>query len=61
MEHIHNTLTVPCGKSRMISYSSSIMKTIIACNSRFPVKSTYYFAFGPASNACCLLKSIASI
>ena len=59
MEHIHNTLTVACGKSRMISYS--IMKTIIACNSRFPVKSTYYFAFGPASNACCLLKSIASI
>ena len=53
MEHIYNTLTVACGKSRTISYSSSIMKTIIACNSRFP--------FGPASNACCLLKSIASI
>ena len=40
MEHIHNTFTVPCGISRMDSFASSIMKSIVAAvaRSRFPVK-----------------------
>ena len=37
------------------------MKNIVACSSRFPVKLISRVAFGSASRACCLLKSIAII
>ena len=66
MEHIHNILTVPCEKSKMVSFSSSKMKTIIVLSFtfspqfRFPVKLIYCIAFGSASISCCVLKSIAS-
>ena len=63
VEHIHNTFTVPCEKSKMVSFASSIMKNIVApaAQSRFPVKLICCIAFGSASSACCLLKSIAII
>ena len=62
---MHNTLTVPCGKPKMVSFVSSIMKNIVAFTfqppTRFPVKLTYCAAFGSASSSCCVLKSIAII
>ena len=62
---VHNTLTVPCGKPKMVSFVSSIMKNIVAFTfqprTRFPVKLTYCAAFGSASSSCCVLKSIAII
>ena len=60
-DDIHSTFTVPCEKSKMDSFVSSIMKKIVApaARSRFPVKAIYCIAFGSASSACCLLKSIA--
>ena len=62
-EHVYNTLTVPCKKSKMVSLTSSIMKNIVApaCQSRLPVKLICCIAFRSASIACCLLKSIAII
>ena len=63
MEHIHNTLTVPCEKSKMVSFASLIMKNIVApaAQSRFPVKLICCIAFGSASSGSCLVKSIAII
>ena len=63
MEHIHNTFTVPCEKSKMVSFTSSIMKNIFVFLSqfRFAVKLICCIAFGSASSACCALKSIAMI
>ena len=29
MEHIHNTLPVPCEKSKIVSLDASIMKSIV--------------------------------
>ena len=57
MEQIHNTFTVPCEKSKALSFASSIMKTIVAPSARstFPVKLISYIAFGSASSDCCLL------
>ena len=62
-DDIHNTLTVPCDKSKMISFTSSIMKNInlSLLPYRFPVKLVCYIAFGSASSACCLLKFISII
>ena len=62
-DDIHNTFTVPCEKSKMVSFASSIMKQIVAPSSRyrFPVKLICYIAFGSASAACCSIKSIAII
>ena len=39
MEHINNTLTVPCEKSKMVSFAFSIMSNTVApaVQSRFPV------------------------
>ena len=48
----YNTLTVPCDKSKMVSFSTS-------SRSKFPVKLIYCISFGSRSSACCLLKSIA--
>ena len=63
MEHIHNTLTVPCRKSKMVSFASSIIRKIIAPSawSRFAVNLSCWVTFGSTSSACCLLKSIAII
>ena len=60
---IHNTFTVPCEKSKMVSFAFSIMQNIIASSSRsrFPVKLICCIALGSASSACCLLKSIVTI
>ena len=40
MEHIHNTLTVPCEKYEMLSFAPSIMTNIVVftSRSRFAVK-----------------------
>ena len=63
MEHIHNTFTVPCRKSKMVSFASSILKNIVAfpCRSKFAVILLYSIAFGSESSACFLLKSIVII
>ena len=47
----------------MVSFDSSIMKKIVlfSARSRFPVRLICCAAFGSASNACYLLKSIAII
>ena len=41
MEHIHNTPTVPCEKSKMVYFVSSMTKNIVAFPARpkVPVKS----------------------
>ena len=61
--NIHNTLTVPYGKSEMVSFASPVMKNIVVFSfqSKFPVKLICRIAFGSASSACCLLESIAII
>ena len=63
MEQIHNTFTVSCQKSNMVSFTSSIVKNIIVfpSHSRFTVKYIYCIAFGSVSSTCYLLKSIAII
>ena len=58
---ILHTFTVPCEISKTVSLAFSIVKNIIACCSRFPVKLICYIAFRSESSACCLLKSIAII
>ena len=68
VEHIHNTLKVPCEKSKTVSLHSSIMKNIVVltfifgssafCLFIFPVRLTCCIVFGSASSACCLHKSI---
>ena len=63
MEHIHNTLTSPSEKSKMDSLASSILKNIVtaAVWSRFLVKLIFCIAFGSASSACYLLKSVSAV
>ena len=55
------TFTVSCEKSKMVSLASSVMTNIVVCPDRFRflVKLICCITFGPASLACCLLKSIA--
>ena len=60
-KQICNTLTVPCKKSKIVSFASSVMKRIVTSWSRFPVKLICCIAFGSASSAFCLLKSIAIV
>ena len=61
VEHTYITLTFPCEKFKMVSFTSSIMKNIVAfpSRSRFAVKLICCIVFGSTSSACCLLKSIA--
>ena len=61
MEHIHNTFTVPCEKSKTVSFASSMMKNIVApaAGSKFPVRLICCIAFGSASSTFYLLKSTA--
>ena len=53
----------PCEKPEIVSFASSIMKNFVALSalSRFSVKLLCCIAFGSASVAYCLLKSIAII
>ena len=50
-------------KSKMVSLASSKMKNVkvFSARSRFLLKIVCCIAFGSASNACCLLKSITII
>ena len=63
VEHIHNTFTVPCEKSKMVPFASLIMKNIVAfpSRSRFAVKMICCIDFESAWSAYCLIKSIAII
>ena len=60
VEHIHNTFKVPCEKSKIVSFTSSIIKNInlLLLPLRFPVKLICSIAFGLTSSACCLLKNL---
>ena len=62
-DHIRHTFTVNCGKSKTLSFATSIIKNFAVFaggfRARFPVKLTSYNALRSASSACCLLKSIA--
>ena len=53
----YNTITVPCKKSTTVS----IIEYVAVCSVRstFAVKLIFCIAFGSASSACSLLKSIA--
>ena len=59
MKLSHNTLTVPFEKSKIVSFTSLIIKNIAAPSAlaRFPAKLICFIAFKSASNFCCLLKS----
>ena len=61
LEPIYSTFTVPHEKSKIASLTSLIMKNIAVfpVGFRFPVKCICYITLGLASNACCLLRSIA--
>ena len=63
MEHIHNTFIVPCERSKMVSFASSIIKSIVVFPywSGFAANLICCIAFGSASSACYSLKSIAII
>ena len=54
-DEIHNTPTVLCKKSKIVSFVSSIMKNMVVFppRSKFPVKLICWIAFGSASSACC--------
>ena len=61
----YNTVSVPCEKSKMVSFGSSKMKRKIKIkivvspfSSKFTIKLIYCIAFGSASSVCSLLKSI---
>ena len=59
-KQIYNTFTVPCKKSKIVSFAFSKMQNIVVfpfC-SRFSVKLTFSNAFGSASSAFCLLSPI---
>ena len=58
MKHSFNTFTVPCEKSKIVSFTSSRMKNtdVSSAQSAFPVKLICYIAFGSAWPAYCLLK-----
>ena len=62
-DDIHNTFIVPCEKSKIVSFASSMMKNTVVFPGwfRFAVKLICCIAFGFISSACCLLKSIAII
>ena len=59
---IYKTLTIPCEKSKIVSFASSEMKNIVvfSSQSRFPGKIVYCIAFELASSACCYLNLLQS-
>ena len=61
--NLWKTFRDPCEKSKIVSFTYSIMKNIFVCPalSRFAVKLICCIALGSASSACCLLKSVANI
>ena len=61
MEHIYNALTVLSKKSKMVSFTSLVMKIIVMfpSPSRFSGKLICSITFGSASSAYFLLKTIA--
>ena len=65
MKHVHNTLTVSCEKSKVVSFASSTMENTavftFGLRCRFSVRLICYVAFGSASRTCCLLEPIAMI
>ena len=63
VKYIYNILPIPCQKSKMVSFGTSRMKSIVIISgqSRFPGKLICYIAFGSASTASFLVKSIAII
>ena len=56
---VYNTHTVPCEKSIIVFFVSSLMKNITDFFSKLSIKFICFIAFGSASSACCLLKSVA--
>ena len=63
LEYFYSSFTVPCEQFKTVYFASLIMKNIVAPAARFkfPVKLIFCFAFGSASSACDVLKSIATI
>ena len=61
--HIYKTFTVPYKSCNTISFVSSRMKKILVfpALSKFAIKLMCWIALGSEFNACCLLKSIATI
>ena len=55
-------LTVPCQKSRVVFFASSIIRDIFVFPawSKFCMKLICWMGFGSASSFCCLFKSIKS-
>ena len=61
-DNIHSTFIVLCEKSKIVSFNSSIMKTVVCpVRSRFPVELIGCIDLGPVLSACGLLKSITII
>ena len=60
-KQICNTFSVPCEKSKIISFASSVLKNIVVFSfwSKFSVKLISWTAFWSVSSALCLLISIA--
>ena len=60
-KHVYKTLMVPCEKSKMVSFASSVTKKIVAFAglSKFPVKLIYCIALGSVLSVFCLLNSCA--
>ena len=56
---MYNTLTVPCEKSKIVSFVSSIMENIVAFSAqlRTLVKLICCIAFGSKSSACCFINN----
>ena len=63
VKEIHNTFTVSCEISKLVSFASLIMKNAVifptGFRAGFPINSICGIVFGSASSFCCLLKSIA--
>ena len=58
---MYHTLTAPCEKSKIVSFTSATMKNTAASPgwSRFPVKVICCIAFGSASSVIFILQSVA--
>ena len=65
VEHIRSTLIAPCEKFKMVSFASSMMKSIavleFGSRCRFSVELICFIALRSTYRTCCLLKSIAMI
>ena len=61
MKCVYSTFAVPCEKSKIVSLTSSIMKSTVVfpAHSRFPMELIFGIAFLSVTGTCCLLRSIA--